>query len=91
MKKRRKTEYSKIILMVLMGIQIFITLSAIILMFYVKTTEGLEYLIPSISAELSIAVGFYYNKAKRENELKIRKACKEYNIEWSEEDEQQSL
>lgn len=83
MKKiKKKTEYSKIILMVLLGIQITVNLAAIILMFYVQTTDGLEYLIPSISAELSIAVGFYYNKAKRENELKIRKAYKKEDIDY---------
>lgn len=84
MKKKKKTEYSKVILMVLMAVQIFTNLSAIALMFYVRTTEGLEYLVPSISAELSIAVGFYYNKAKRENELKIRKACRDMNLEYKE-------
>lgn len=68
--------------MVLLGIQITVNLAAIILMFYVQTTDGLEYLIPSISAELSIAVGFYYNKAKRENELKIRKAYKKEDIDY---------
>lgn len=90
MKKKRyksKTEYSKLILRYLIGLQIFITLTSVCLMFYTHDASPLEWLIPSVSAELSIAVGFYYNKAKRENELKIQSDMKRYGLDYIEEDE----
>lgn len=33
----------------------------------------LDYLIPSVFAELAAATGFYFNKAKAENQIKLRK------------------
>ena len=77
--------------MILMGLQIVITLSAIILMFYVRTTEGLEFLIPSLSAELVTATGFYYKKAEKENQIKIpliyKIIYKQLGMEYEEEKE----
>lgn len=80
----KKMEYSKKILLVLMAIQIVIIGYSMALMWHTESADMLAYLIPSVSAELSVAVGFYYNKAKRENELKIREAYKEKNIKYEE-------
>lgn len=86
-KKKKEIEYSKLILRWLISIQTLIVVSSIGLMIYVQDVTPLEWLIPSMSAELSISIGFYYNKAKRENELKIRKACREIGIEYNEEND----
>lgn len=46
------------------------------LMWITRDTSPLAYLIPSVFAELGIGTGFYYNKAKVENSIKIQA---EYN------------
>ena len=73
-------EFSKKLLFLLLGIQIFTIVSSFILMLLCRTTDGIEFLIPSVSAELSVAVGFYYWKAKAENLLKIRRIMQKYDM-----------
>lgn len=36
-------------------------------------TTPLAYLIPAVFGELATATGFYYHKAKSENQIKLRK------------------
>lgn len=88
MKHQSKMEYSKKILIVLMAVQVVIILYSMALMWHTQDATALAYLIPSLSAELSVAVGFYYNKAKRENEIKIREACKRLNLTYEEDDDE---
>ena len=69
-------EFSKKILVVMAIITGFIIGFSCYLMWITRDTSPLSYLIPSVFAELSIGTGFYYNKAKAENAIKIQA---EYN------------
>lgn len=40
-------------------------------MFKFETYEPLCYIVPSVFTECAAATGFYYNKAKHENKIKI--------------------
>ena len=42
------------------------------LMWITRDTSGLAYLIPAVFGELCVGTGFYFNKAKAENEIKIK-------------------
>jgi len=42
-----------------------------------RDLSPLNYLIPSVFAETAAATGFYFNKAKRENEIKLGKIVEE--------------
>lgn len=53
-------------------ITLIIVACAIAMSYMTQTTDVYAYLIPSIFAELSIGTGFYYWKARRENEIKLR-------------------
>ena len=77
LKKQKKIEFSKIILIgVTMAVTI-VTLFSFAMIYVTRDLSPLSYLIPAWFAEFSIATGFYYNKAKAENITKIEK----YNYE----------
>ena len=65
--KKPKRETSKTLLWVILSGLGFITLSAIIATFLLRDTSPLVTLIECTSKLASIAVGFYYWKAKNEN------------------------
>ncbi len=65
--ERTKRETSKTLLWVLIGGLGVITLSAIVASFLLQNTDPLISLIENVTKLVSIAVGFYYWKAKNEN------------------------
>lgn len=70
--EKPKMEFSKQILVVTASVTLFIILAATGMSYITQTTDVYAYLIPSIFGSLSIGLGFYYNKAKAENIIKIR-------------------
>ncbi|MPN16591.1 hypothetical protein SDC9_163936 [bioreactor metagenome] len=71
-KHKEKKEFSKKIFIGVSMLTVSITLYACVLMWITKDTGGLAYLIPAVFAEFATATGFYYNKARAENEIKIQ-------------------
>lgn len=75
----KKMEFSKKILVVTFGIAVVIIAYAmfvqmlVILKDYHGGTEIVTVLIGALAAEVTAGTGFYYWKAKRENELKLKK------------------
>lgn len=67
-------EFSKKILLTVFFVTFLITGCAIAMSYMTQTTDVYAYLIPAIFAELGVGTGFYYWKAKRENEIKLRSA-----------------
>ena len=65
--EKTKRETSKTLLWVLIGGLGVITVSAIVASFLLQTTDPLISLIENVTKLVSIAVGFYYWKAKNEN------------------------
>ena len=66
-------EFSKVIMMVSSVVAIVITLFTMLMIWKTANLDPLIYLIPAVFAELATATGFYYSKAKKENEIKLRK------------------
>jgi len=76
-KQKQKMEFSKMAFIctaVLFGLVI---VASIALMWKTDTTDALSFLIPSASGLTVTATGFYYQKAKVENIIKI---SKEHNL-----------
>lgn len=77
-RKRRppkdRMEFSKKILFAVFVITVIITACAIAMSYMTQTTDVYAYLIPAIFAELGIGTGFYYWKARKENEIKLKSA-----------------
>lgn len=67
----KKFETSKIFLIIITILSIFITGLSTYFMLKYKTYEPLTFLVPAIFAELGAATASYYIKAKNENKIKI--------------------
>lgn len=67
----KKHEFSKLIFIGVSVFTILITLFSCFMIWITKDTTALAYLIPAVFAEMAAATGFYYNKAKAENKIKL--------------------
>lgn len=80
-RKSDKMEFSKkIFIGVTFGV-IVVTLFSFVLMWVTKDVSPLVYLIPAVYGAFMTAIGFYYNKAKAENQIKIQMEYKKLGIE----------
>lgn len=67
-----KMEFSKkIFIGVTIGV-ILVVIFSCVMMWRTQDLSPLSYLIPSVFVELATATGFYYDKAKHENMIKIK-------------------
>ena len=73
-KGKKPKEFSKKIFNIVITLFIIVIIYSMALMWKTETTDGLMYLIPSISGITATTVGFYYWKAKMENMIKISKS-----------------
>lgn len=80
-------EFSKIIITCVGVITLLVTFFTMAEVWKTDDTSPLAYLIPAVYAELATATGFYYNKAKAENQIKLRKIYGEEVPEEEETDE----
>lgn len=69
----KKREFSKKIIIFMTVFTVIITIYSLILMWKTNDTSPLAYLIPAVFAEYATATGFYYWKARKENEIKLRR------------------
>lgn len=71
--KIKKPEFSKIIMIAIGAVTAIVTAFAMAVIWKTGDTSGLAYLIPAVFAAFATAHGFYSNKAKVENQIKLRK------------------
>lgn len=69
----KKMEFSKKILIVAGFINIAVIAFSCVAMWRTCDLSPLQYLIPSVAAEVATGTGFYYWKARMENSIKLRK------------------
>lgn len=69
----KKREFSKLIMMGVGAVTLGVTAFTLFMVWQTQDLTPLSYLIPALFAELATATGFYYSKAKVENEIKLRK------------------
>ena len=70
-RERKRYEFSKVIFVGVSIVTLAITLFTCVLAWITRDTSVLCYLIPAVFAEMASATGFYYSKAKAENEIKL--------------------
>ena len=70
---KAKKEFSKVLWAVALIHAAVISVFTIVAVIITGDLTPLDSLIPSVFAELAAATGFYYNKAKAENQIKLRK------------------
>lgn len=73
MKSQKKTEFSKKIFTTVISLFLLVILYAMALMWRIRTTDGLVYLITSVAGLATTTIGFYFWKAKMENMVKLSK------------------
>ena len=66
-------EYSKALMDFTKGIVTVVAVFSMYMVWETKNLEPLIYLIPAAFGAYGAAAGFYYSKAKKENEIKLRK------------------
>ena len=69
----KKYEFSKLIMMFSGAVVLLITAFTLFMIFRTDNLDPLMYLIPAAFGAFGTAAGFYYSKAKKENEIKLRK------------------
>jgi type IV secretory pathway VirB3-like protein len=77
-------EFSKKIFYIIMVITIVIIIYSMALMWYTKDSSALAYLIPGVFTEMATGTGFYFWKARKENEIKLTKKYGKELVESSE-------
>jgi hypothetical protein len=68
-----KIEFSKVIMIFGGAVVLWITVFTMFMVYDTKNLEPLVYLIPAAFGAFGTAAGFYYSKAKIENQIKLRK------------------
>lgn len=68
-----KIEFSKLIMIFSGAVTITVTAFTLFMIHDTKNLDPLMYLIPAAFGAFGTAAGFYFSKAKRENEIKLRK------------------
>lgn len=72
--KRRRKEFSKVILLFVSMVSLAVLIFSLYMIYSTGDLSPLAYIVPSVFAELAAATGFYYNKAKAENKIKLMRA-----------------
>jgi hypothetical protein len=75
-KEKPKKEFSKKIFNIVITLFIIVLFYSMALMWKTNMTDGLMYLIPSVSGLTATCIGFYMWKAKMENMIKLTKENK---------------
>ena len=73
MKSDKHFEFSKIIMVIAMVVNILVIIFSCVMIWRTLDLSPLCYLIPAVAAEVATGSGFYYNKAKAENQIKLKK------------------
>lgn len=81
MSGKKRIEFSKIILVTMITLDIAVIIFSCVMMWRTCDLTPLAYLIPSIGAEVSTGTAFYSWKAKAENKIKLAKL---YGIDLTE-------
>lgn len=74
-----KMEFSKRIFIGVTVLTLTIILFSMYMILKTEDTGALSYLITGVFAQAATCIGFYYNKAKKENEIKINKGFDKNN------------
>ena len=83
MNGKKKFETSKVFVYLILGAVVVVVIFAFLLMAKTGDTSALGEIIIGAFGLASVATGFYFNKAKAENKIKLKK---ENGIPLSEED-----
>lgn len=70
---KKKLEFSKIIIFIVSTMTIAVMVFTFYMVYKTENLDPLNTLITVVFGAFATATGFYYSKAKKENEIKLRK------------------
>lgn len=70
--KPRKREFSKVITAIGMTLWIFVILFAIVMMLVTRDLSPITWVLGSVDAVVASICAFYFKKAEKENQIKLR-------------------
>lgn len=71
--KRKKLEFSKVVAVIGILMWMFVNLFGMAMMVVTYDLSPLAYVIGSVDAVVAVVLGFYFWKAKAENQIKLKK------------------
>ncbi len=86
-KQKRRMEFSKKIFISVSIINLFVLVFVCIMIWRTNDLSPLSYLITAVAAEMATATGFYYNKAKAENKIKLDELRKTKGLDFNQYDD----
>lgn len=75
-KQPKKVEFSKVILIASFVVNLCVIIFTCVMVVKTCDLSPLMYLIPATAADVATGLGFYYNKAKAENKIKLMEKYK---------------
>ena len=76
-KPKKKFEFSKVIAVIGISVWLILTAFCMVMMAITLDLTPMAYVMPSIDAVIGVILGFYFWKAKAENQIKLKKIYKE--------------
>lgn len=73
----KKREFSKIMAVIAVTMWLLVNLFGMVVVAITLDASPLAYILPSIDAVVGVVLGFYYWKARAENEIKLKKIYKD--------------
>ena len=70
-KKKNQVEFSKKIFLFMAAVAVITIIFSFVMVWRTNDLEPLNVLIPAVFTALATGEGFYYNKAKAENKIKL--------------------
>lgn len=72
-KAKRKPEFSKIMAVIAISMWVFVNLFGMAIVIFTMDASPLTYVIPSVDAVVAIVCGYYFWKARAENQIKLKR------------------
>lgn len=71
--QKKKLEFSKVVAITAIVMWLLVNLFGMVMMVVTYDLTPLAYVIGSVDAVVAVVLGFYYGKAKAENQIKLKK------------------
>ena len=72
-KNKRRHEFSKIMAVIAISMWLFVNFFCMAMVILTLDTSPLMYVVPSVDAVVAVVCGYYFWKAKAENQIKLRR------------------
>ena len=75
---KKRMEFSKVMAVITIFMWMIVNIFCMVIVVVTFDTTPLAYIVPSIDGALAVVLGFYYWKAKAENQIKLKMEYGEY-------------